>query len=64
MAESLFAAVKDECLYRTVYTTKPHAGQDVINTCQASTTPTETFRLKYQTPNDVHYSYLEHDNAA
>lgn len=65
MAESFFAALKNECVYRTVYATKTQARQDIIKYIEGFYNPRRRHSaLKYQTPNDVHYSYLPHVNAA
>jgi hypothetical protein len=37
MAESFFAAPKNECVYRTVYATKTHARHDIFDTSRDST---------------------------
>lgn len=65
MAESFFAALKNECVYRTVYATKPQARQDVIRYIEGFYNPRRRHSaLDYQAPNDVHYSYRQHVNAA
>tara|TARA_R110000850_G_scaffold112470_4_gene226417 strand:+ start:880 stop:1767 length:888 start_codon:yes stop_codon:yes gene_type:complete len=65
MAESFFAALKNECVYRTVYATKSQARQDVIKYIEGFYNPRRRHSaLGYQVPNDVHYSYRQHDNAA
>ncbi|MBT2273598.1 IS3 family transposase [Rhodococcus qingshengii] len=65
MAESFFAALKNECVYRTVYATKSKARQDIIRYIEGFYNPRRRHSaLNYQAPNDVHYSYRQHANAA
>ncbi|WP_156520580.1 IS3 family transposase [Rhodococcus sp. EPR-157] len=65
MAESFFAALKNECVYRTVYATKSQARQDVIRYIEGFYNPRRRHSaLDYQAPNDVHYTYRQHVNAA
>ncbi|MBQ7805754.1 MAG: integrase core domain-containing protein [Rhodococcus sp.] len=65
MAESFFAALKNECVYRTVYVTKSQARQDIIRYIEGFYNPRRRHSaLDYQALNDVHYSYRQHINAA
>lgn len=58
MAESFFAAFKNECVYRTIYSTKNKARQDIIRYIEVFYNPQRRHSaLGYRTPNDVHYSY-------
>ena len=38
MAESFFAALKNECVYRTFYATKQRARQDIVRCIEGFTT--------------------------
>jgi putative transposase len=65
MAESFFAALKNECVYRTVYATKMQARQDMVRYIEGFYNPRRRHSaLAYRAPNDVHYSYRQHVNAA
>ena len=65
MAESFFAALKNECVYRTVYATKAQARQDIIRYIEGFYNPRRRHSaLGYRAPNDVHYSYPQHVIAA
>ena len=65
LAESFFAALKNERVYRTVYATKAQARRDVINYIEGFyNTRRRHSGLNYQRPNDVHYSYTQSTKAA
>ena len=65
MAESFFAAFKNECVYRTIYATKSKARQDTIRYIEGFYNPQRRHSaLGYRTPNDVHYSYEQSAIAA
>ena len=65
LAESFFAALKNERVYRTVYATKAQARRDVINYIEGFyNTRRRHSGLNYQRPNDVHYSYTQLTMAA
>lgn len=60
MAESFFAALKNERVHRTVYPTKARARRDVINYIEGFYNARRRHSgLNYQRPNDVHYSYTQ-----
>jgi putative transposase len=57
LAESFFAALKNERVYRTVYATKAIARRDVIRYIEGFYNSRRRHSaLNYQRPNDVHYS--------
>lgn len=59
MAESFFAALKNERVYRTVYATKEQARRDVIAYIEGFyNTRRRHSALGYQCPNDVHYGFI------
>lgn len=65
MAESFFAALKNERVYRTVYATKAQARRDVIAYIEGFYNSRRRHSaLDYQCPNDVHYSYTPPAAAA
>lgn len=65
MAESFFAALKNECVYRTVYATKPQARQDIIKYIEGFyNTRRRHSALDYRYPNEVHYSHQQPAIAA
>lgn len=65
MAESFFAALKNECVYRTIYSTKAKARQDIIKYIEGFYNPRRRHSaLGYRFPNDVHYSYQQPAIAA
>ncbi|MGA9872594.1 MAG: IS3 family transposase [Rhodococcus sp. (in: high G+C Gram-positive bacteria)] len=65
MAESFFAALKNECVYRTVYATKSKARQDIVRYIEGFYNPRRRHSaIGYRTPNDVHYSYRQPAIAA
>ncbi len=64
-AESFFAALKNELVYRTVYPTKKHAEQDVIAYIEGFyNSKRRHSALNYQIPDDVHYGGFQHALAA
>lgn len=65
MAESFFAALKNERVYRTVYPTKSHARRDVIAYIEGFYNSRRRHSaLEYRRPNEVHYSYQQSIAAA
>lgn len=65
MAESFFAALKNERVYRTVYATKAQARRDVIAYIEGFYNSRRRHSaLGYRCPNDVHYSYTPPAAAA
>ncbi|OAV56826.1 integrase [Enteractinococcus helveticum] len=65
LAESFFAALKNECVYRTVYPTKAHAKRDVFRYIEAFyNTRRRHSALDYQRPAEVHYGGLQLATAA
>lgn len=65
MAESFFAALKNECVYRTVYSTKDKARHDIIRYIKGFYNPRRRHSaLDYRSPNDVHYSHSQPASAA
>ncbi len=65
MAESFFAALKNERVHRTVYATKAQAKRDVINYIEGFYNARRRHSaLGYQRPNEVHYSYTPAATAA
>lgn len=65
LAESFFAALKNERVYRTVYPTKAHARADVINYIEGFYNRRRRHSaLNYRYPNEVHYSYQQAPQAA
>lgn len=65
MAESFFAALKNECVYRTAYATKHQARQDIIKYIEGFyNTRRRHSALDYRYPNEVHYSYQQPAIAA
>ncbi len=60
MAESFFAALKNERANRTVYATKAQARRDVINYIEGFYNSRRRHSaLGYQRPNEVHYNYQQ-----
>ncbi len=58
MAESLFSALKNERVDRTVYATKAQARRDVIAYIEGFYNSRRRHSaLGYKRPNEVHYSY-------
>jgi putative transposase len=65
MAESFFAALKNERVHRTVYATKAQAKRDVISYIEGFYNNRRRHSaIGYQYPNDVHYSYQQPTTAA
>lgn len=65
MAESFFASLKNERVYRTVYATKAQARRDVIAYIEGFYNSRRRHSaLGYQRPNEVHYSYQQSATAA
>lgn len=65
MAESFFAALKNERVYRTVYATKARARTDVIGYIEGFYNSRRRHSaLGYRIPNEVHYSYQQSIIAA
>jgi putative transposase len=65
MAESFFSALKNERVYRTVYATKARARADVIAYIEGFYNSRRRHSaLSYQTPNNVHYGYIQPVTAA
>ena len=65
MAESFFAALKNERVYRTVYATKAQARRDVIAYIEGfDNSRRRHSALGYQRPNEVHYGYTQPATAA
>ncbi len=60
LAESFFAALKNERVHRTVYATKAQARRDVINYIEGFYNSRRRHSaLGYQRPNEVHYNYQQ-----
>ena len=60
MAESFFAALKNECVYRTQYPTREHARRDVVRYIEFWYNSRRRHSgLQYRTPQQVHDEYLE-----
>ena len=65
MAESFFAALKNECVYRTQYPTREHARRDVVRYIEFwYNSKRRHSGLQYRTPQQVHNEYLEQQIAA
>ena len=65
MAESFFAALKNELIYRTVYATKKQARTDVIAYIEGFyNSQRRHSALNYRRPNEVHYGYQQPATAA
>ena len=65
MAESFFAALKNERVYRTVYATKAQARRDVIAYIEGFYNSRRRHSaLDNRCPNDVHYGYTQPATAA
>jgi len=65
MAESFFAALKNECVYRTQYPTREHARRDVVRYIEFwNNSRRRHSGLQYRTPQQVHDEYLEQQTAA
>jgi len=65
MAESFFAALKNELVHRTVYPTRAHAMRDIARFIDGRYNSRRLHSgLGYQTPNEVHNAYNDHRLAA
>ena len=65
MAESFFAALKNERVHRTVYPTREHARKDVVRYIEFRYNRTRLHSgLGYRTPQEVHDEYLNGSSAA
>jgi len=65
MAESFFAALKNELVHRTVYPTRAHAMRDIARYIDERYNSRRLHSgLAYQTPNEVHNAYSDHRSAA
>ena len=65
MAESFFAALKNECVNRTQYPTRAHARRDVVRYIEFwYNSKRRHSGLQYRTPQQVHDEYLEQQAAA
>jgi len=61
MAESFFAALKNELVHRTVYPTRAHAMRDIARFIDGRYNSRRLHSgLGYQTPNEVHNAYNDH----
>ena len=65
MAESFFAALKNERVHRTQYPTRGHARRDIVSYIEFwYNSRRRHFGLQYRTPQQVHDEYLEQQIAA
>jgi putative transposase len=65
MAESFFAALKNERVHRTEYPTREHAHRDVVRYIEFWYNPKRRHSgLQYRTPQQVHDEYVERQSAA
>ncbi|MFY9865708.1 MAG: IS3 family transposase [Trebonia sp.] len=65
MAESFFAALKNERVHRTEYPTREHARRDVVRYIEFwYNSKRRHSGLGYRTPQQVHKEYLERQSAA
>ena len=65
MAESFFAALKNERVHRTQYPTREHARRDVVRYIEFwYNSKRRHSGLQYRTPQQVHGEYLERQSAA
>lgn len=65
MAESFFAALKNERVHRTQYPTREHARKDVARYIELRyNTKRLHSALGYRTPQEVHNEYLNSNTAA
>ena len=65
MAESFFAALKNERVHRTQYPTREHARRDVVRYIEFWYNSRRRHSgLQYRTPQQVHDEYLERQPAA
>jgi putative transposase len=65
MAESFFAALKNERVYRTHYPTRAHACRDIARYIEFRyNTRRRHSGLQYRTPQQVHDEYLNRQIAS
>ena len=65
MAESFFAALKNERVHRTVYPTRVHAKNDIARYIELHYNTNRLHSgLNYKTPREVHEEYLSRHSAA
>ncbi len=65
MAESFFAALKNELVHRTVYPTRRHAYNDIAKWIELwYNTRRRHSGIEYRTPREVHNEYLNRPEAA
>jgi transposase InsO family protein len=65
MAESFFAALKNERVHRTQYPTREHARRDVVRYIEFwYNSKRRHSGLQYRTPQQVHEEYLKRQSAA
>ncbi len=65
MAESFFAALKNERVHRTQYPTREHARRDIVRYIEFWYNSRRRHSgLQYRTPRQVHEEYLERQSAA
>jgi putative transposase len=65
MAESFFAALKNERVHRTQYPTREHARRDIVRYIEFWYNPRRRHSgLQYRTPQQVHDEYVERQSAA
>lgn len=65
MAESFFAALKNELVHRTAYPTRSHAMRDIARYIDGRYNSRRLHSgLNYQTPNEVHNAYNDRRSAA
>jgi putative transposase len=65
MAESFFAALKNERVHRTQYPTREHARRDIVRYIEFWYNSRRRHSgLQYRTPQQVHDEYLEQQSAA
>ena len=65
MAESFFAALKNERIYRTPHATKSQARRDFIAYIEGFSNSRRCYSaLGYKRPNDVHYGFSQPATAA
>ena len=65
MAESFFAALKNELVHRTAYPTRRHAMTDIARYIETRYNPRRLHSaIGYRPPNEVHDAYQGHQQAA
>ncbi len=65
MAESFFAALKNELVHRTVYPTRAHARKDIVRFIELRYNTRRLHSgLGYRTPQEVHDNYYNSSSAA